>query len=363
MNNILVATPSEKREITLHESLFNDFITYIDRSEKTTRTYIVNLKQFIVWMRFEGVTQPTREDILSYRQYLSSEHDAIQLYGDTWRYRTDSSGNRIKIYCKSTTVKQYLRSVCQFFKWTASNGFYPDVASNIHAPKVKYDVHRKEAFTADEVRAIETSITSKAAADLTEARAKRKDTEGRIQRATEKSKRLYAMYLLTVTAGLRMIELSRANVKDLETRRGQTWLYVWGKGQAGATQKKAIAPEVAKAIQDYLAARPGGSVAEAPLFASLSPNSTGQRLTTRSISRICKTAFLRTGINSPRITCHSLRHTAATLNLLNGGTPEETQQLLRHRNPATTQIYSHALQRGENNSEERITAAIFSAEE
>ena len=312
MNNILVATPSEKREITLHESLFNDFITYIDRSEKTTRTYIVNLKQFIVWMRFEGVTQPTREDILSYRQYLSSEHDAIQLYGDTWRYRTDSSGNRIKIYCKSTTVKQYLRSVCQFFKWTASNGFYPDVASNIHAPKVKYDVHRKEAFTADEVRAIETSITSKAAADLTEARAKRKDTEGRIQRATEKSKRLYAMYLLTVTAGLRMIELSRANVKDLETRRGQTWLYVWGKGQAGATQKKAIAPEVAKAIQDYLQSRTDNLTGNSPLFVATGNRSKGKRLATTTISTMLKEAMKEAGFDSENLSPHSLRHTAGT---------------------------------------------------
>ena len=66
------------------------------------------------------------------------------------------------------------------------------------------------------------------------------------------------------------------------------------------------------------------------------------------------------GINSPRITAHSLRHTAATLNLLNGGTPEETQQLMRHQNPATTQIYSHALDRGNNESEDRITKVIFS---
>ena len=74
------------------------------------------------------------------------------------------------------------------------------------------------------------------------------------KRETEQGKRLFAMYLLTVTAGLRTIEISRANVKDLETKNGQTWLYIHGKGHTEADTKKAIAPEVAAALQEYLEA-------------------------------------------------------------------------------------------------------------
>lgn len=55
----------------------------------------------------------------------------------------------------------------------------------------------------------------------------RKDTAGRMQRSGEQGKRLYAIYLLAVNAGLRTIEISRANVKDLETKGGQSWLYIW----------------------------------------------------------------------------------------------------------------------------------------
>ena len=40
-------------------------------------------------------------------------------------------------------------------------------------------------------------------------------------------------------------------------------------------------------------------------------------------------------------------------------TVEETRQLLRHSNINTTLIYSHALERSKNNSEARITKAIF----
>ena len=82
-------------------------------------------------------------------------------------------------------------------------------------------------------------------------------------------------------------------------------------------------------------------------------------MTTRSISRLAKESLIQVDLNSDRLTAHSFRHTAATLNLLNGGTVEETQQLLDHANINTTLIYSHALERASNNSENRIAMAIF----
>ena len=67
----------------------------------------------------------------------------------------------------------------------------------------------------------------------------------------------------------------------------------------------------------------------------------------------------RAGYDSDRLTAHSLRHTAATLNLLAGGTLQETQQLLRHSSINTTTIYAHNLDRAQSKSEERIANAIF----
>ena len=82
-------------------------------------------------------------------------------------------------------------------------------------------------------------------------------------------------------------------------------------------------------------------------------------MTTRSVSRVAKERLIAVGLESDRLTGHSMRDTAATLNLLNGGTVEETRQLLGHTNINTTLIYSHALERAKNNSEERIAKAIF----
>ena len=304
----------------LGRELFLQWQQSIDVSPKTKETYFRNIRPFWEYINAQGITNPTRRDDLAYR-------DALTAAGK-----------------KPATVSAYLRALHSFFTFTNDCGVYPDIVKGVKAPRPAPG-HKKDPLTAAQAAGVLKNI----------------------DRDTLQGKRDFAIVALMATAGLRSVEVMRANIGDIQTtsdgRNSYNALFVQGKGRNDREEFVKLSGPVLEAIQDYLAARPGGSVAEAPLFASLSPNSTGQRLTTRSISRICKTAFLRTGINSPRITCHSLRHTAATLNLLNGGTPEETQQLLRHRNPATTQIYSHALQRGENNSEERITAAIFSAEE
>ncbi len=331
-------------------SLFYDFVSWIDRSEKTTRSYLTNLRQFMAWLKYAGVTAPAREDILTYRQWLLSEHDAIEIDPESaagWRYRKDAAGNRIKITCKPNTIAQYLRSVCQFFRWTAANDLYPNIAANIHAPKIRHETHSKEALTAKEVLIIEESIAKQAQKERQAAQEAQKDTAGRIQRSTEQNKRLYAMYLLAVNAGLRTIEINRANIKDLETKNGQTWLYIWGKGHSEPDQRKPIAPEVAEAVKDYLQSRSDRPTGTSPLFVSTGNRSGGKRIATTTISTMLKRAMQQAGFDSERITAHSLRHTAGTAVQELTGDIYTTQKYMRHSNPATTEIYLH------NNTEQQ----------
>ena len=324
--------------------LFNDFVAWIDRSEKTTRSYLTNLRQFMAWLKYAAVVNPIRQDIISYREWLTAEHEAIALDPGSvngWTYRTDATGNPLKIVCKPNTVAQYLRSVCQFFRWTAANNLYPDIAANIHAPKLRHDRHSKEALTAPEVLAIEKSIAQRAQERTQAAQNAQKDAAGRLQRSTEQGKRLYAMYLLAVNAGLRTIEISRANIKDLETKGGQTWLYIWGKGRTEADQKKPIAPEVAAAVKDYLQSRTDHPTTASPLFVSTGNRSGGKRIAPTTISTMLKRAMQEAGFNSDRLTAHSLRHTAGTAVQEVTGDIYKTQKYMRHSNPATTEIYLH----------------------
>jgi integrase/recombinase XerC len=323
---------------------FNRFLQFIDRTEKTTQTYITNLRQFAVYLRYRNIEQPTRETVISYRNYLSEEHEALVLSQNTrgFEYRTDINGNHVIIKCKPNTVKLYLQSVKQFFKWTASEGIYPNIAENIHCPKVRQDTHKKDALMAQDVLNIENSIRNTADTKVSKAKENTKDTEGRIERATEQGKRLYAMYQLAVTAGLRTIELERANVKDIVVKNGNATLYIWGKGHSEPDQAKPLAPEVYTAIKEYLSCRSDRPTANSPLFVSTGNRSKGKRILARTISQMLKEAMKQAGYDSERITAHSLRHTAGTATMqITGNNIYETQKYMRHTSPNTTEIYLH----------------------
>lgn len=337
--------------------LFGEFVRWIDRGDKTTRTYLVNLRQFMAWLKYTNTPRPERADIISYRQWLSEEHEAIQFDPDSgWKYRTDKSGNPLVIVCKPNTIAQYLRVVRQFFQWTADNGLYPNVARNVHAPKLSNDNHRKDFLREGEVLAIEKSIAQKAQEAYFAAGNARKDKAGRVQRSTEQGKRLYAMYLLAVTAGLRTIELNRANIRDLETKGGKSWLYIWGKGRTEPDQKKPIAPEVKAAIDDYLRSRTDSPTGASPLFVSTGNRSKGKRIATTTISTMLKQAMQVAGFDSERLTAHSLRHSAAMAALkVSGNNLYTAQRYLRHSNPNTTTVYLH-------NTEELERADIETAQ-
>lgn len=322
--------------------LFAAYVAFIDRSEKTAQTYSKNLRQFAAWMYSRGIEAPAREDLIAYRDYLLSEHEAIVFDPVTgWRPKTDGSGAPVLVSCKANTAAQYLRSVSAFFRWTAETGIYPNIAAGVHAPKIRNDSHRKEALAPADVLKIERSIDAAAAAQAEAARQAHKDTAGRIQRSAEQGKRLKAIYLLAVNCGLRTIELSRANIRDIETKGGQAFIYIWGKGHSEPDTRKPIAPEIKAALDDYIRNRRDNPSGGSPLFVSTGNRSGGQRIAPTTISTMLKRAMQAAGYDSERITAHSLRHTAGTNIMELTGDLFLTQKYMRHSNPATTEIYLH----------------------
>lgn len=105
--------------------------------------------------------------------------------------------------------------------------------------------------------------------------------------------------------------------------------------------KKALAPEVAAAINDYLQSRKDNPNGSSPLFVSTGNRAKGKRIATTTISTMLKGALKAAGFNSERLTAHSLRHTAGTNAMLLTNDLYKTQQYMRHSNPATTEIYLH----------------------
>jgi len=295
---------------TVSAELFSRWTSYLDASPKTVETYSKNIKRFFVYLMENGINQPQREDIVAYRDYLKQDH-------------------------KPTTVQGYLAAVKLFFQWTAQEGLYPNVAQRVKGAKLDAE-HKKDYLTTKQVSKL----------------------LGAIDRSTLKGLRDYAMLSVMVTTGLREISIVRANIEDIRTAGDAVALYYQGKGHEEKADYVKLAEPVEEAVRAYLKAR-GETDSKAPLFSSIANRNNGERMTTRSVSRVAKDRLIAVGLESDRLTGHSLRHTAATLNLLNGGTVEETQQLLGHSNINTTLIYSHALERAKNHSEERIAKAIF----
>jgi len=295
----------------LSEELFRRFISYIDVKPSSVATYTRAIQQFFKWLHVHTISSPQRTDILAFRDDLRNKG------------------------LKPTTIQSYIIAIRQFFKWTAQEGLYKNVADNIKGAKLTAE-HKKDVLTSAQAKIIFQSM----------------DT------ATIIGKRDFAIMALMLTGGLRTIEVARANVEDLRPLSDDMVLYIQGKGQDERTDYVKVVPEVEQAIRAYLQER-GSASDSAPLFASHSDRNLGQRMTAVSISRIVKTAFRKAGFDSHRLTAHSLRHTAGTLNLICGGTLEETQQLLRHSKISTTMIYLHHLDRAKNNSELRIARAIF----
>jgi len=289
------------------EELIQDFLDDQDISGSSKDTYSRSLKQFISWIYEtgrDGKLDLQREDILAYKDYLAEK--------------------------SSYTVTLYMTSVRKLYQWLESKKIYPDVTRGIKGAK-KPKGFRKDSLTPDQLRE-----TLKAM--------KKRSLEGL---------RDYALFNLMARTGLRDIEVSRALIEDIRQETGQAVLWIQGKGRDSKDDFVLLTKEALSPIKRYLKAR-GDLLQKDPLFCSHSDRNNGQALTTRSISRIVKTALRKIGLDDKRLTAHSLRHTAISLSIKGGASLQQAQAMARHTDPKTTLVYFHNLDRIQAGAEKCI---------
>lgn len=301
-----------------------------DRADTTQAGYNMTVKCFLEWIVKEGITAPTREDIVSYRQWLLTPH-ASRKTGEEITFSAD-------------TAARYFRGCKMFFAFLEDQGFYKDITKNVRSPKSpnsdekpwKRDYLERE----DCLRILDS-----------------------IDRTTETGKRDYCIVLACLSCGLRIIEMQRANIGDIETHAGERRLYIQGKAHLEKDACKKIEAELWEALEDYLNAR-GEKDPQAPLFAAVASNAKpgGGRLTEPSISRIVKCILKGAGYDSRRITAHSLRHTSVTLDRQAGASLEEAKRHARHSSIVITQRYDHMLENKKAKDERRIMDYLFNGD-
>jgi integrase/recombinase XerC/integrase/recombinase XerD len=272
-------------------------------------TYKKGIRRFMVWLKDRGVTNPDRSNILEYKADMLKRYTAC-------------------------TASSYMTALKSFYVYLEGEKITPNIAAGIKGAKHQHGF-RKDALTAKQAKQLLASI----------------DT------STVTGKRNLAIINLLIRTGLRTIEAARANIEDIRSEAGEALLYIHGKGRDSKDAFVILTEGTLRPIKEYLNAR-GKTPDTSPLFASHSDRNNGERLTTRSISRIVKEELLAAGYNDNRLTAHSMRHTAVTLSLLGGATIQEAQALARHKNINTTLIYAHNINRIANAPERKVDSIL-----
>lgn len=276
------------------KGLVATFISTQDVKESSRKLYVRTLSQFFVWMEntHRSLNNITRQDILEYKDYLLEEK------------------------LSSLTISSYITAVRKFFEWAEAEKFYPNVAKGIKTPR------RIQAFK-------KQHLTDAKSSEL-------------LSHFQNLSLRDYAIVNLILRTGLRTIEVVRADIGDITFKGERRILKIWGKGHTEKDDFVVLSDKAYQPIKDYLATRKGAKSGE-PLFVSNSDRNSGGRLTTRTISGICKEGLKAIGLDGKEFTAHSLRHTTAVAILKHGGNITDVQGVLRHTSPVTSQIYTESV--------------------
>jgi integrase/recombinase XerC/integrase/recombinase XerD len=272
------------------------FISTQDVKESSRSLYSRTLSQYFGWLEETGrlprFVTLTRQDVLEYKDSLLA------------------SG------LSALTVSSYVVAVRKFYEWAEAEKLYPNIAKGIKTPR------RKQAFKKQH---------------LTDTKSKEL-----LQHFQDMSLRDYAIVNLMLRTGLRTVEICRADVGDITFKGDRRVLLVWGKGHTEKDDFVVLTEKAYEPIRDYLATRKAVKAGE-PLFTSTSHQNRGERLTTRTISSICKEGLKAIGLDGKEYTAHSLRHTTAVAILKHGGAITDVQEVLRHTSPATSQIYTESV--------------------
>jgi integrase/recombinase XerC/integrase/recombinase XerD len=276
------------------ENVLAVFVSGQDVKESSRLLYTRTLKLFFEWVEAQGknLDRLSRTDLLEYKDSLFAKG------------------------LSSLSISSYLTSLRKFYEWAEAEKLYPNIAKGIKTPK------RVQAFK-------KQHLTDEKSVEL-------------LNHFHALSLRDYAIVNLILRTGLRTIEVVRADIGDITFKANRRILRVWGKGHDSKDDFVVLTEKAYEPIREYLKTRKGAKVNE-PLFTSDSHRNEGGRLTTRTISGLCKSGLKAIGLDGREFTAHSLRHTTAVTILKNGGDLTHAQAVLRHTSPTTTQIYTESI--------------------
>jgi site-specific recombinase XerD len=283
-----------------------------DASADTLKTYTRQLYQFLQWCdRCQlNPVLVVKDDVKKYRHWMVKQ----QQY-------------------KPATIALKLAVVRRFYQAAVEKGLISlNPAAGVKPPREKLDPAEKITYLeAEEVEMLLGVIPN----------------DGSLKSARDR-----LMLGIMALEGTRTVELHRADIASIVRQGKNLGVRVEGKRSIRVVP---LTPDLANLLVEYLHQRETrGEVLQPtrPLFISTGNNSRGNRISRRGIRTIVDTYLKLANLkHTPgrTISAHSLRHTAGTLALRSGADLRQVQDLLGHRDPRTTSIYTHVGDRWENN--------------
>lgn len=281
-----------------------------ENSDNTIATYRRGLAVFVRWLAGYGGGQVTPAMVATFKKHLKGAY-SVQ------------------------TVNARLTAVRRFYAWMVVTGRLPySPASEVKGLKrSKSKSHKRDALTNGELLAVLNTCAP----------------------FTPEGKRDNAILVLMAYCGLRTVEVHRADIGDLRTRKDRLTLDVQGKGRTSKDDFVVIPVDQERVIRGWLSDRLTfkGHGPDDPLFISLSNRNRGQRMGLRGIRGMVKARYAQAGVVG-RKTTHSLRHSAITNAIRRGATPMQAQAMARHGSIDTTLGYYHEVSRVDNPAEDMI---------
>lgn len=270
----------------------------VNLSDHTRRAYRADLKDFRAYAEpSTALSALTKENLRGYIRHL---RDTRQL--------------------KETTIKRRIACLKLFFRWVRQEGMTTSNPFDGLHERIRLPRRLPRALGSEEVALLSKSIQLAS-------------NTGDIQNLTTR-----ITVKLLVTTGIRVGELVRIDISDLDLADGT--LKIHGKGNRQRLVYL-FDPALNQALERYLARRRKQPAESSRLFIT----QRGGAYTTQKIRKLLGDLATKAGIER-RITPHMLRHTTATQLLEAGVDIRYVQKLLGHQSISTTEIYTHVTDQG-----------------
>lgn len=282
------------------QKYIRQFLEYLEiergRSDRTIHNYDFYLKRFAKWAKYPDPNKITLEMVRRYRLYLNRSVEG----------RDDAT-------LKKSTQNYHLIALRSFLKYLSKRDVKTLSADKIELAKI--GDRKIEFLEEDELRRMLNAT---------------KDTGGLIGRRDR------AILEMLFSTGLRVSELAKLQIKEINIKRGEFSV----KGKGSKNRVVFLSDDSRDAIKNYVDLRKDTS----PYLFVSHDRAKHRRdslpISPRSIQRAVERYAAAAGITK-KITPHTLRHTFATDLLRNGADIRSVQAMLGHESITTTQIYTH----------------------